>query len=145
MDFNVNFRGVCISLKTPFMADFLPPTQSQGNGKRKTKKLSTRVDLTPMVDLGFLLITFFIFTTSMTEPKSLKLAMPDDTPTPKPNVISESATLQLLLNNNDEVWYYHANNFLTMKKTSYGNELRQIIIDKKKFVKQHLGNENETT
>jgi biopolymer transport protein ExbD len=98
-----------------------------------------------MVDLGFLLITFFIFTTSMTEPKSLKLAMPDDTPTPKPNVISESATLQLILNNNDEVWYYHANDFSTMKKTSYGNELRQIIIDKKKFVKQHLGNENETT
>lgn len=125
------------------MADFSPPTQSHGKGKRKAKKLSTRVDLTPMVDLGFLLITFFIFTTSMTEPKSLKLAMPDDRPTTKPTTTAKSATLQLLLDTNDQVWYFHGDDLNTIQKTSYGNELRKIIIDKKKSVRQILGNENE--
>jgi biopolymer transport protein ExbD len=120
-------------------------SQKQGKGKRRTKKLSTWVDLTPMVDLGFLLITFFIFTTSMTEPKSLKLAMPDDRKVTDPMNLPESGTLQILLGKDDQVWCYHGDELATIQKTSYGNDLRKIIIEKRKFVRRVLGKEDDMT
>lgn len=57
------------------------------------RKHALRVDMTPMVDLGFLLITFFVFTTSMMTPKAMKLAMPDDTGDPTPVKCSESFSI----------------------------------------------------
>lgn len=44
--------------------------------RSKTKRHAVKVDMTPMVDLGFLLITFFIFTTTLAEPTVTKLSMP---------------------------------------------------------------------
>jgi biopolymer transport protein ExbD len=81
-------------------------TISTGKGKkgsRRSKKLNTRVDLTPMVDLGFLLITFFMLTTQWREPKSMHIFLPaQGTPTP----VSERVTLTLIPLNNNRVFYY---------------------------------------
>jgi biopolymer transport protein ExbD len=87
---------------------------SSGGGKKKGgvkkgKKLSTRVDLTPMVDLGFLLITFFMFTTTMSKPKSLELAMPSDkVDTPEAQTpVKESTAMTCLLSKDHRVYYYY--------------------------------------
>jgi biopolymer transport protein ExbD len=107
----------------------------KGPGVKKGKKLSTRVDLTPMVDLGFLLITFFIFTTTMSQPTALKLFLPKDTEKPEEqNKIKASGALSIMLGRNDGVYYYEGelapdgSNF----KASNLKDIRQVIIDKKK-------------
>jgi biopolymer transport protein ExbD len=107
----------------------------KGPGVKKGKKLSTRVDLTPMVDLGFLLITFFIFTTTMSQPTALKLFLPKDTEKPEEqNKIKASGALTIMLGKGDGVYYYEGellpdgSNF----KSSNFKEIRQVVIDKKK-------------
>jgi len=113
----------------------------KGPGVKKGKKLSTRVDLTPMVDLGFLLITFFIFTTTMSQPTALKLLLPDDKVKPdEQNKAKESGALTILMGANNHIYYYEgqlkpdASNFLS---ASYNgeNSIRDVILKKKAYVR----------
>ena len=78
----------------------------QAAESKKTKRIlhsSLRIDMTPMVDLGFLLITFFIFTTTMSEKKAMKLFMPADGPS---SLLGESKALTVLLGQNNKVYAY---------------------------------------
>jgi biopolymer transport protein ExbD len=98
-------------------------------------KRSTRVDLMPMVDLGFLLLTFFVFTTTMSEAKVMKMVEPDNSgPTKDP--ICASCALTFLADAGNTLYYYEgAPENATYKKTVYtAGGIRDIIIQKKKKV-----------
>ena len=94
--------------------------------------------MTPMVDLGFLLITFFIFTTTMSTPSAMQLYMPKDTDKKEEqNKAKESGALTILLGKGNQVYYYEGqllpdgSNF---KSTSFDPEsgIRKVLIDKKR-------------
>lgn len=107
----------------------------KGPGVKKAKKLSTRVDMTPMVDLGFLLITFFIFTTTMSSPAAMQLFMPKDTDKKEEqNKAKESGSLTVMLGKADQVYYYEgmlAPDGSNFKSTNFKG-IRDVIIDKKR-------------
>ena len=113
----------------------------KGPGVKKGKKLSTRVDLTPMVDLGFLLITFFIFTTTMSQPTALKLFLPDDKVTQEDqNKAKESGVLTILMGADNHIYYYEGqlkpdgSNFLSASFNG-DNSIRDVILKKKADVR----------
>lgn len=118
----------------------------KGRGVKKAKRLSTRVDMTPMVDLGFLLITFFIFTTTMSSPKALNLNMPKDTKNEEElNKAKESGALTIMLGKDNGVYYYEGqllpdgSNF---KSASFATIRDEIINKKKEVIKNHVHDAN---
>ena len=109
----------------------------KGPGVKKAKKLSTRVDMTPMVDLGFLLITFFIFTTTMSTPNTMALNVPKKVQDEKDQLdIKASNAMSILLGKSRGIYYYFGqlepdgSNFLS----STFNDIRKVIADKRKEV-----------
>jgi biopolymer transport protein ExbD len=130
----------------------------QGNGKKRAKKQSTQVDMTPLVDLAFLLLTFFVLTSTFSKPKVLRMIFPEklekDNPNVKPPEVKNGLTI--LLTENDQIYYYNGalNKETEMIRTDYTKKgLRSILvernaplIDKLKKLQIELGkaNENDT-
>lgn len=110
-------------------------------GKVRTKKMSTRVDLTPMVDLGFLLITFFMLTTTLAKPQIMPVVMPEkDVKEEDLQATKESQVLTLLLGGKDKVYFYEGITDAKLDSTDYSAEgLRKVILDKKDRVKTQWG------
>ncbi|HRI62468.1 MAG TPA: biopolymer transporter ExbD [Saprospiraceae bacterium] len=117
-------------------------TAGQPPGKIRSKKMSTRIDFTPMVDLGFLLITFFMLTTTLSKPQVMALVMPDKAPDTNSEV-PESKILTLLLGANDKIYWYEGISNARLDSTGYGaGGLRQVILDKMSRVQEKWGVEN---
>src|SRR5687767_6797858 len=80
------------------------PGGGKRRGVRKMKRHSLKTDMTPMVDLGFLLIAFFIFTAQLSEPRVVNLNMPKEGG--PPTTLAQSNALTILLEKDNTVFYY---------------------------------------
>lgn len=83
--------------------------QDKGKGEKgKPKKLSTRVDFTPMVDLAFLLITFFMLATTFSKPQTMEIAMPskDKVTEEEQTKVKASRAVTIVLDKDNAVYYY---------------------------------------
>lgn len=112
---------------------------------RKGRLAAPRIDLTPMVDLGFLLITFFMYTTTMTEAKMMDINMPYKPALPdKSMAYIESATITIIPSKAHQFVYYNGmaksgNDMLLT--TSAG--IRDVIINKQMELKTNPATKTE--
>lgn len=120
---------------------------TSGGGKKgkkvRSKKQSTRVDLTAMVDLAFLLITFFMLTTSLSKPIAMDIAKPDkDVKQPENRLdLPASRTMTILLGKDNKVaWYMGVagDNAPTIESLS---QIRKVLIEYKRKVAEATGND----
>ena len=115
--------------------------QQSGGGdekKGKPKKQTLRVDFTPMVDMNMLLITFFMFCTTLSKPQIMDIAMPTndkDLSEDVKNQAPESKTTTLLLGEDDKIYYYFGkpkyDDYTSLKVTGYSADgLRKILLER---------------
>jgi len=120
------------------MAELNQSTGKTG-GRSALKRMPVRVDLTAMVDLAFLLITFFMLTTSLTKPKAMDVVMPADGPE---GPVGESSTMSICLGDKNKAVFFlgMAGKPLTEPQISnYGHDIRKAIMDMSKQVYARTG------
>ena len=80
-----------------------PKAHGKGKKRKKGRRLGIRIDLTPLVDVAFLLLTFFMYTTSMSRPQTMEINLPPD---PKVKVeIAESSLLSIRVNERGDLFW----------------------------------------
>ena len=108
--------------------------QDNGGGKKgkgsKQKKMTVRVDFTPMVDMNMLLITFFMLCTSLSKPQTMEISMPTND-----DKVKASQALTLLLDANNKLYYYEGEpnyeDYTSLKETDYtADGIRKVLLRK---------------
>jgi len=118
------------------MAEIIQEEKGKG-GKKKPKKGDAHVDMTPMVDLMSLLITFFMLTAAFSKPKVMEIVLPEKIKKDEivePPKIAESRTLNIILGPQDKVYWYpgKADPAVTvLQETDFSaTGIRQILLDR---------------
>jgi Biopolymer transport protein len=110
--------------------------------KKKGKKMSTRVDLTPMVDLGFLLVTFFMLTTTFSKPQTMEINMPvkaEKEDTEQAQAVKESKAMTVILGANNKVYWYVGITDPQMNVTNFSPRgIRAILNAKNKQIEDFV-------
>lgn len=118
------------------------PKDSGGGKKGKQKKVTLRVDFTPMVDMNMLLITFFMLATSMSKPQTMQINMPtkdNDIKEQDQTKVKASEAVTVYLGKDDKVYYFEGIPNLEekgfLKETGFSPDgLRKILLDKNKGI-----------
>lgn len=109
--------------------------------KQRAKKSSTNIDMTPMVDLAFLLLTFFMLTTTFSKPKTMELNMPVD-PTNEENRQKVNNALTFLLSGDNQIYYYYGElkpGETTLEKTDYSKDgVRKLLLKYNDWTKNQI-------
>jgi len=127
------------------MADLEVKDSGKKGKKKGRKKMSVRVDLTPMVDLAFLLVTFFMLTTTFSKPQTMEINLPvkdktASTSDEDQNAVKASKSITLILGADNKVYWYHGlvnNPIEGPALTSYSAEgLRKILVERNNTIKE---------
>lgn len=116
------------------MAEIQEHSGKEKGGKGKQKKMTIRVDFTPMVDMNMLLITFFMLCTSLSKPQTMEISMPTkDTQEDMQTKVAASRAITLLLGEDDKVYYYlgepNYQDYTSLKETTYAADgLRAVLL-----------------
>jgi len=115
-------------------------------GKVRSKKASTRIDLTAMVDLAFLLITFFMLTTTLAKKKEMDLVMPDNSIKDVQLPVAESRTMSIVLGSHNKIeWYLGEPGKTAPTLDNYGKDgLRKALIENGKSILASHGTDPKT-
>jgi biopolymer transport protein ExbD len=106
-------------------------------GKKKSKKVSTKIDMTPMVDLAFLLITFFMLTTTFGKPQTMEVNMPDKTKKKDEAPVKASHAITIILGEDDKVFWFQGEeeSIPKVELTDYSaNGIRKVLFRKNKEI-----------
>lgn len=121
--------------------------ERSSKGPRRAPKSSTRVDLTAMVDLGFLLITFFMLASAFQKPKAMEVNKPAKEPIGDQTDIRVSKTLTLVAGKEDKIYCYtgtdNEKGFKVDSLSFSRQELRKRIIQRQQEVKAQWGHQDE--
>jgi biopolymer transport protein ExbD len=103
-------------------------------GKR-SKKVSTKIDMTPMVDLAFLLITFFMLTTTFNKPQAMEVNMPDKTDKKETQPLKESKAMTIILGEDNKVYWYMGLTDPKVEVSDFSADgIRKVVLKKNKEV-----------
>ena len=116
----------------------LEQKQSGKKGKKKgRKKMSTRIDLTPMVDLGFLLVTFFMLTTIFSKPQTMEINMPvkpkEEVIEEEQNAVKASKALTLIIDGDNKIFWYQGlpgEENLPVETNFSADGIRKVLVEK---------------
>lgn len=118
-------------------------------GKVRSKKSNPGVDLTAMVDLAFLLITFFMLTTTLSKPQSMPLTMPDkDKNNPTPDKVQEDRMMTILIGKENKIMWYMGRfeaPIMPPTEASFGKEgIRKDLLKNVQYGKQVAARDGKT-